>query len=546
MSGSSLGVPGVLYVGTSGEQELAELHVGPVAGWVALKGIHTWSREISVVFKADVTEAIGRELGVTLPERQPEAAGLQNALRAAQASSLVAVDSSLVDKLVAHGVRVHTIGSDRITGGFYYLAKGGKGEAVRLQGNLVEMVASTMAASADNAAIEANLDGVIPRVLEELSGGKLSEAQIELAATLPALGEPAAEAAVKLQTLEGFLVLTTARASKYADRARAALEALDQATRGGEHSLTVPLFGDARRVTQPELEIEYAEGESGERRRLKLPERSRWFVAGVMTETMPPPAVAPKAAEDTATAEKAVADRAAAEKVAAEKAAAAKAAAEKAVADKAVADKAAAEKAAVEKAAGEKAAADKAAAEKAAAEKAAAVEKAAADKAAAERAALEKAAADKAAAETAAVEKAAAEKAAAERALVERAAAAMAAIEKAEADRLAAEKLAVETALALEKAAAKKAEAQAAAQKAAQEKKAADQTAAEKAAAKKKRASAAGERAKEQAAARTKSDERKPAPAKADTKPTPLWVWLLVLFVVASGGYYFFLVRGHG
>ena len=356
-------------------------------------------------------------------------------------------------------MRVHTIGSDRITGGFYYLAKGGKGEAVRLQGNLVEMVASTMPASADNAAIEANLDGVIPRVLAERSGGTLSEEQIELAATLPALGEPDDEAAVKLQTLEGFLVLTTTRASKYADRARAALEALDQATRGGEHGLTVPLFGEARHIAQAELEIEYAEGESGERRRLKLPERSRWFVAGVMTETMPPPAVAPKAAEDTATAEKAAADRAAAEKAAAEKAAAEKAAAEKAAAEKAVAEKAAAEKAAVEKAA-----ADKAAAEKVAAEKAAAVEKAAADKAAAERAALEKAAADKAAAERAALEKAAAEKAAAERALVERAAAATAAIEKAEADRLAAEKLAVESALALEKAAAKKAEAQVAAQ----------------------------------------------------------------------------------
>jgi len=507
MSGASLGVPGVLYVGTSGEHELAELHVGPAVGWVALKGIHTWSREISVALKADVTEAIGRELGVTLPERQPEAAGLQNALRAAQASSLVAVDSSLVDKLVAHGVRVHTIGSDRITGGFYYLAKGGKGQALRLQGNLVEMVASTMAASADNAAIEANLDGVIPRVLAELSGGALSEAQIELAATLPALGEPADEAAVKLQTLEGFLVLTTTRASRYADRARAALEALDQATRGGQHGLTVPLFGEARHIAQPELEIEYAEGEAGERRRLKLPERSRWFVAGVMTETIPPPAVAPRAAEDAATAEKAAAEKAAAERVAAERAAAA---------------------------------------EKAAAEKAAAVEKAAADKAAAERAAAEKAAVDKAAAETAALEKAAAEKADAERALAERAAAAMAAIQKAEADRLAAETLAADTAVALEKAAAKKAEAQAAAQKAAQEKKAADQAAAEKAAAKKKRASAAGERAKEQAAARTKADERKPAPAKTDTKPTPLWVWLLVLFVVAGGGYYFAFVRGHG
>ncbi len=257
MSGASLGVPGVLYVGTSSEQELAVLHVGPGVGWVALKGIHTWSREISVVLKADVTDAIGRELGVTLPERLPEAAGLQNALRAARASNLVAVDSSLVDKLVALGVRVHTIGSDRITGGFYYLAKGGNGEAVRLQGNLVEMVASTLATTADNAAIEACLDGVIPRVLTELSGGTLSEAQVELAATLPSLGEPAAEAAVKLQTLEGFLVLTMTRASKYEERARAALEALDQAG-GGADGLNVPLFGDAHRLMKTELEIEYS------------------------------------------------------------------------------------------------------------------------------------------------------------------------------------------------------------------------------------------------------------------------------------------------
>jgi hypothetical protein len=530
MSGASLGVPGVLYVGTSSEQELAALHVGPGVGWVALKGIHTWSQEISVVHKADVSEAVSRQLGVMLPERQPDMSRLHNAQRAAQASDLVAVDSSLVDKLVAQGVRVHTIGADRITGGFYYFAKGGAGEAVRLQGNLVEMVAATLPASADNATVEACLDGVIPRVLAELSGGKVSEDQIELAATLPALGEPAADAAVKLQTLEGFLVLAVTRASKYEDRARAVVEALDQRARRGDDEARVPLFGDARRVVQPALEIEYAEGESGARRRLTLPARSRWFVAGLLSETMPPPAVEPKVVEDTAAAERAAAEKAAAEKVATDKAAA----------EKAAAEKAAAEKAAAEKAAAERAAADKVAAEKLAAEKAAA--KVAWEKAAAERAALERAAA-----EEAILQRAAEEKAAAERAVVEKAAAAKAALEKAEADRLAAVKLAAETSLALEKAAAKKAEAQAAAQKAAAEKKVADQAAAERASAKKKRASAAGERAKEQAAARTKAEERKPVPAaKApDTRPTPMWVWLLVLFAAVGGAYYFAFVRGH-
>jgi hypothetical protein len=350
MSGASLGVPGVLYVGTSGEQELAVLHVGPGVGWVALKGLHTWSREVSVAFKADLGEALWRELGATLPEKHPEIARLPHAYRAALASNLVAIDSSLVDRVVAGGVRVHTVGSDRITGGFYYFAKGGTGEAVRLQGNLVEMVASTMAASADNAAVEAALDGVIPRVLAELSGGVLSEAQIELAATLPALGEPEAEAAVKLQTLEGFLVLSMARASRYEERARAAVEAIEQAEAQGAQRSNVPLFGDAHRVVQPALEIEYAEGESGARQRRTLREQSRWFVAGLVTETLPPPAVAPVVTEDTAAAEKKAADRAAAERAAAEKKAAEQAAA-RVAAEKAAAERAAAEKKAAEQAA---------------------------------------------------------------------------------------------------------------------------------------------------------------------------------------------------
>jgi len=530
MSSASLSVPGVLYVGTSSEQDLAVLHVGPAVGWVALKGIHTWSREVSVALKTDLSYAVCRDIGgVSLPEAQPEMARLPNAQRAARASTLVAVDSSLVDKLVARGVRVHTVGSDRITGGFYYFAKGGKGEAVRVQGNLVEMVASTLDASADNAAVEAALDGVIARLLTTLSGGLVTEAQVELAATLPALGEPVSEAAAKLQTLEGFLVMATSRAAKYEERARGVVETLDQAARRGEEGMQVPLFGDARRVLQPVLEIEYAEGDSGERRRLKLPERSRWFVAGIISETIAPPPVMPDPAEEKAAAEKAAAEKAAAEKAAAEKAAAERAAVEKAAAERAAAEKAAAEKAAAERAAAERAAAEKAAAERAAAEKAA-VERAAAEKATAEKAEAERAAAEKAA-----VEKAAAEKAAAERA----------AVEKAEADKVAAERLATETALALEKAAAKRAEAQAAAQKAAAEKKAADQTAAEKAAAKKKRASAAGERAKEKAVARTKADERKAVPAKADTRPTPMWVWLVLLFVAVGGSYYFAFVRGH-
>jgi hypothetical protein len=305
------------------------LHLGPATGWVALKGLSAWSREISVASKADVSDALCRDLGVALPEAHPEAAKLGNARRAAQASTLVAVESSLVDRLVAKGVRVHTIGSDRITGGFYYFAKGGKAEPVRVQGNLVDMIAPALTASADNAALEACLDGVIGRILAELSGGSISESPIELAAALPSLGESASEAAAKLQTLEGYLVLAAMRASKYEERARSVVETLGQAARLGKDSVNVPLFGDAVRAAQAELEIEYADGESGTRRTLKLPERRRWLVTGFRSETIPPPAVVAKADEEMAAAErKAAAEKAAAEKAAAEKAAAEKAAAE--------------------------------------------------------------------------------------------------------------------------------------------------------------------------------------------------------------------------
>ena len=528
MSGASIGVPGLLYVGTPGEQELAVLHVGPAVGWVALKGLHTWSREISVVFKAEVSEALRRELGVTMPEDLPEAATLPNARRAALASNLVGVDPSLVDKMVAGGVRVHTVGSDRITGGFYYFAKGGAGGPVRAQGNLVEMVAPGLAATADNATLEAGMDGVIARILAELSEGKLSEAQIELAGALPSLGEPAPEAAVKLQTLEGFLVVNGTRAARYEERARAVVETLGQAARGADNMVQVPLFGDDRRVVQPELQIEYADGEAGTQRKLTLPERSRWFVAGLQTETMPPPAVAPAVDEAAVAAEKAAREKAAAEKAAAEKAAAEKAAAEKAAAERAATEKAAAEKAAREKAAAERAAAEKAAAERAAAERVAA-EKAAAEKAAAEKAATEKAAADRIAAEKAAAEKAAADKiAAAEKAAAEKAAAEKTATDKAAAEKAAAEKAAAKSA---------------AAAKAATEKSAADKAAAAKTAEKKKRASAAGERAKQQAAARTKADERKPEASAESRKPRPMWIWLVLLLAAAGGAYYLAFVR---
>jgi colicin import membrane protein len=491
MSGESLAIPGVLYVGPSSDQEPAALQVGPATGWVALKGLRTWSREISLVARADLTDALCAKLGVTLPEKHPGGTMLENARRAAKTAALVAVEPSLIDALAEAGLRVHTVGFDRTTAGFFYFVKGGSGEPVRLQANLIEMLALAMP-SADNAMLEASLDGLIGRIVTELSEGLLTEPQIELAAALPSLGEPDAEAVAKLQTLEGFLVLAVSRSKRYEERARTALDAVSQATRQGKDTVNVGLFGDVRRSAQQELELEYADGDSGGPRKLTLPERSRWLVTTMVRETMAPPAVAPAADAGKVAAEKAAAEKAAAEKAAAERAAAERAAAERAVAEKRAADeRAAAEKkaAAERKAAEEKRAAEeRAAAEKKAAEKKAAEEKAAAEKADAERVAAEKAAAEKAAEEKAAAEKTAAEKAAAEKAAAKKAVA-----EKAES----------------EKAAASEEEERAAEEEAAPEPKA-------------------------------KPGAKKPIePAK----PTPAWIWFVLLAIVAAGAYYFRFMR---
>ena len=187
MTGESFRVPGSLYVEPFTKQ-LGVLHVGTDVGWIAPRGLRRWSQEISVVLKADVPEAVCHELGVILPDAQPVASKLPNVRLAARASKLVEVESSLVEKLLARRVRVHTVGSEGVTGGFYYFAKGGKEKPVRMQGNIFEMLALALAKSPDNAMLEECLDGLIDRLLTELSGQVLSEAQVELAGALSSLG----------------------------------------------------------------------------------------------------------------------------------------------------------------------------------------------------------------------------------------------------------------------------------------------------------------------------------------------------------------------
>jgi len=437
MTDAALIIPGVIHVGSdaSGKGVAGLVQMGPAVGWTMSRGVNTWSRELSVVVKEDLTPALRKELNVVLPEEQGDPDVVPRACRAAKACKLVAVEPPVVEQLLAKKLRVHTVGFDRVSTGFFYIAVGGSGPPKRVQGELIEMVAGGI--DQPQELLDARLDGLIDRLVAELSDGILSEAELELAEALPSLGPPGADAPVKLQTLEGWLILAESRSNKFGAEAARLVQALRSATRRGAEVVEVPLFGQAQRVTQAELEVEFAEGEAGVRRRATLPARTRWLVAGRLTPSTPPQPSKPareKLAAGTRPAPDAAEQRAARERVAAEKTSAERSAVEaRAAAEaRAEADRAAAEKAAAAARAAEARAAAQA---RAAAEARAATERQAASEvlaAAQARAVAEARAATEA---QAAVEaRAAADEA--ERKAAEQIAAAAA--EKAEAERMAA------------------------------------------------------------------------------------------------------------
>ncbi len=385
-------LPGQVGFGSCSVPGRHAVYLGAAAGWLACDGVLAWSHEATVCLRSDLTGPVLAKIEGVLPEDQIDAGEHPLAARAAAGAAVLAVTPGVFERLAAEGVRLHTVGFDRVSGGFYYLAKGGAAPEQKVQGDLFAAVRHALAGSEAADDLERCLDGLVDRLLSQLSSGALSERAVELAATLPPVRtklEPRVDAAELEQKLRAQAQVSAAVAVD----GKAAAAALSTAAERGQTTVRIAPWGRFERVSQPTLAVELNEGDEGKGRFFVLPERARWLLA---FEVGPSAADAEKAAAEKAAAEKAAAEKAAAEKAAAEKAAAQKAAAEKAAAEKAAAEKAAAEKAAAEKAAAEKAAAEKAAAQKAATEKAAA-EKAAAEKAAAEKAAAEKAAAQKAA-----------------------------------------------------------------------------------------------------------------------------------------------------
>jgi hypothetical protein len=283
---STLAVGGVLCVSraTAGARTGAcVVLVGPAAGWMSPVGIAAWERELSFIARADMTPELAKALHATLPHEQIARARFPLTFRAAQASPLLGLAGNLVEDARARGVRVHTVGVDRVSGDFFYFAGGGAGEPVNAQGNLVDMLTPSLTESTTNAEIEALLAGLIDRLLAVLSGGVVSELEVELADALPRLSRDGT--GLVGTDLDAF----EARARLLADRASGTVgdvtlaaarvaEAITAAGAAGQSSARVALFGDARRELIAPLQVRIG-GKA-----VLLPARSRWVVTGAISD----------------------------------------------------------------------------------------------------------------------------------------------------------------------------------------------------------------------------------------------------------------------
>jgi hypothetical protein len=281
MASPSLALPGVVFVG---EDERARLvaHLGPAAGWMTPKGVLGWSTEVSVVARDALTEQIRRDAKIVMPEEQIPPAKLPLTREAAMNSPLIAVSSRLTQKLVDAGVRVHTVGADRVTSSFYYIAEGGGEPMVRAEGDLVASAGAMLDAGADNAAIDEALDGLADRLLRALSNDRVGELALELAAALPrAASDGSGLNDVDLESFEKELAKLVGGSEKYSALLQEIASKLGSAK---DAKVEIPLFGDARKVSHTAASITVGD------QTIALATLDRWIATGPLAEPQPAPA----------------------------------------------------------------------------------------------------------------------------------------------------------------------------------------------------------------------------------------------------------------
>jgi hypothetical protein len=189
------------------------------------------------------------------------------------------MSSNLVEAARKEGVRVHTVGVDRVSADFYYFADGGAAESVRVQGNLVEMLADHVDSTTTNAEIEALQASLINRLLSALSDGIVSELEVELADAMPRLSRDGTGlVGTDLERFEAQAAALAAGSTRFEAAARKLAEALATATHAGQTRARVPLYGEAQREKMPPLEVRVGD------RPLRLPECFLWTVSGTPHE----------------------------------------------------------------------------------------------------------------------------------------------------------------------------------------------------------------------------------------------------------------------
>ncbi|HVJ92026.1 MAG TPA: hypothetical protein VM580_19630, partial [Labilithrix sp.] len=286
MASPSLAVPGVLFVGEDDRARLIA-HLGPAAGWMIPRGILGWSTEVSVVLRDALSEQIRRDAKIVMPEEQIPSARLPLTHQAALKSPLVGISGRLSQKLIDSGIRVHTVGADRVTSSFYYIAEGGGEDPVRVEGDLVAAVGAMLGDRADNSAIERVLDGLVDRLLRSLSKDRIAELSLELAAALPrAASDGTGTRDIDLDAFERELSTLVGASEKYTSFLQ---EIAAKISDTNDRKVDIPLFGDARKVSQGPFELTVGS------QTVSLGTHERWLATGPLADP-PKPALAPAAA----------------------------------------------------------------------------------------------------------------------------------------------------------------------------------------------------------------------------------------------------------
>jgi hypothetical protein len=275
---ATLAVPGVLCVSPLASDR-SVVQLGPAAGWLLSRGIARWQREISFVARKDMTADLARAVHAVLPHEQIAPKKFPMTTKAVENSPFLPLRSKLLELVKERGVRVHTVGVDRVTASFYYFAEGGSADPVRIEGNLVEMLSPSLEPSTTNKEIEALREDLIDRLLTKFSGGGVSELAVELADALPRLStDGRGLVGTNLEIFEVQARTLSGQSARFESRAQEIVRALDAAKRDGKDSATVPLFGEAHEEVLPALKVRIG-GDT-----VELPPRRRWIVKGALRE----------------------------------------------------------------------------------------------------------------------------------------------------------------------------------------------------------------------------------------------------------------------